>query len=260
MKHVVWITGASSGIGEALVQVYGNSDVKLIISARNVSRLNQVKSQLSTKVSCEIVPFDLGQSEDFDELVEGVWKIHGKVDLLINAGGISQRGKALMSNMSVNRELMEIDYFGTIALSIPVVKKMVGRGSGHVATITSLVGKFGSPYRSAYAAAKHALHGFFDSLRAELDGSGVHISLILPGFIRTKISLNSLSEDGSVLNQMDDAQANGMDPLKCAHIIKRKLDRKVPEFNIGGKEVAAIYLKRFFPGIFRVIIRKTKVR
>ena len=155
---------------------------------------------------------------------------------------------------------MEVNFFGTVALTKLILPHFISRNSGHFAVISSLVGKFGSPFRSSYAASKHALHGFFDTLRAEHFQENIAVTMICPGFIRTNVSVNALTADGTALGQMDEAQQKGMSPEDCAAEIFSAITGKKEEVNIGGKETMAIYVKRFFPGIFSKIIKKAKVR
>jgi len=156
--------------------------------------------------------------------------------------------------------LMEVNYFGTVALTKAVLPYFIQNKKGHFAVVTSLVGKFGSPYRSSYAGAKHALHGFFDTLRAEHHQDNIAVTLICPGFIHTQVSVNAVTGDGSPLGEMDQAQAQGMSAETCADQLYRALLRKKDEVYIGGKETWAVYLKRFFPGLFSRILRNANVR
>lgn len=258
-KKTVWVTGASSGIGKALCEVYAEKGWNVVLSARRESELVNVKEHLSAG-DHHVLPLDLVNTDELPQKVETAWDFNQRIDLILHCGGISQRGKAVECPISVDRRVMEIDYFGTIALTKALVPKMVKNGGGQIGVITSLVGKFGTPYRSAYAAAKHALHGFFDSLRAEEHDNNIRVSLILPGFIKTNVSVNALTESGEKLNEMDDAQANGMSPEQCAAIIYKNIQKEKQEFLIGGKEVLGVYLKRFVPKLFSKIIRNTKVR
>ena len=258
-QQTVWITGASSGIGKALAEVYAKNNWQVILSSRRENELDIIKQQLPNGPHF-VLPVDLAQTETLLNKTEKAWSLNNGIQLMIHSGGISQRGKAKETPLDIDRRIMEIDYFGTIALTKALLPRMVEQGGGQFGVITSLVGKFGTPYRSAYAAAKHALHGFFDSLRAEEHENNIQISLILPGFIKTNVSVNALTEDGKKLNEMDDAQANGMSAEQCAEIIFKNLAKGKQEFLIGGKETLGVYLKRFVPGLFSKIIRKTKVR
>lgn len=257
---VIWITGASSGIGEALVKQFAKKNNKLIISARNVSKLNEIKDQAPNPENLFVLPLDLTAPETFSEKTKIAIEVFGKVDILVNNGGISQRSKVAETTLEVDRKIMEINFFGTIGLSKAILPHFLKNKAGHYVVVSSLVGKFGSPFRSAYAASKHALHGFFDSLRAEHYQDNIHVTLVCPGFIRTNVSINALTGDGSPLMEMDNAQEKGLSPEKCALKIINAIERNREEVLIGGKEKYAVYLKRFFPRLFSRILRKAKVR
>jgi len=261
-NSVVWITGASSGIGEALAYELAKKGAKLILSARNKEKLEEVKGKCKgiPHEEIQVLPIDLSKTETLQVSTEAALQFFGRVDVLINCGGISQRALAKDTLLDVDRKVMEVNYFGSIALTKYLLPSMLKNKSGHFVSISSLVGKFGSPYRTGYAASKHALHGFYDSLRAELWKDNIKVMMVCPGFIKTQISINALTEDGSLLNQMDDAQANGMPAELCAQKIIRGIESDKNELLIGGKETLGVYIKRFFPGIFAKIIRKAKVR
>ncbi len=258
----VWITGASSGIGEALSIAFAEQGAQLILSARNEVEINRVSAACSTAGASSVLvqPFDLEQHERIPLLVESVLKKVGKIDILINNGGISQRSLASETTLEVDKKLMAVNYFGTVALTKALLPNMLMHQLGHIVTITSLTGKFGSPYRSSYAASKHALHGFFDSLRAELSDAHIKVTLICPGFVRTNVSKNALTGDGAKLGTMDEATDKGMDPARLAHKILRTIEAGKEEACFGGKEVLGVYLKRFFPRYFSKILRSAKVR
>jgi dehydrogenase/reductase SDR family protein 7B len=259
---VVWITGATSGIGEALAFEFASKGARLVLSARRQEQLEAVATLAHDRGAPEVMvqTLDLADAATLQPASDAVLARMGRVDALFNNGGISQRDKALNTPLEVDRRVMEIDFFGTVALTKAVLPSMLEHGGGHIAVTSSLVGKFGSPYRSAYAAAKHALHGFYDSLRAELHDQGLKVTIFCPGFIRTQISVNAVTGSGEKLGTMDDAQANGMSPEKCAAIMVRSMEQGRNEVYIGGREKLGIYVKRFFPNIFARIIRKAKVR
>ena len=257
---VVWVTGASSGIGEALAKALSARGAKLVLSARRKEELERVKRSLPANSEALVLPLDLTRPDDFPDAVAQVIAHFGQLDMLMNNGGISQRGLALDTPLDVDRRILEIDYLGTVALTKAALPEMLKNPTCHIGVTSSLVGYIESPYRTAYSAAKHALHGFYDSLRAELYDQGLRVTLFCPGFIRTDISVNALTESGEKLNQMDDAQANGMSPEECADRMAKAIERNKNEVYIGKKEVLAVYLKRFFPGFFARFIRKAKVR
>lgn len=258
----IWITGASSGIGEALAVALAEQGAQLILSSRNEVEINRVSAHCSKAGASGVIvqPLDLERHESIPGIVENILKKVGKVDVLVNNGGISQRALVKDTSLEVDKKLMAVNYFGTIALTKALLPNMLMHQLGHIVTITSLTGKFGSPYRSSYAASKHALHGFFDSLRAELDGAHIKVTLICPGFIHTNVSKNALTGDGAKLGTMDEATENGMAPERLAHKILQAIEAGKEEAYFGGKEVLGVYLKRFFPRYFSKMLLKAKVR
>jgi len=259
-KPVIWITGASSGIGEATARKFSTEGFALILSARNTQELERVKSSCAFPEDCRILPLDLASSADFPEKVATAISFFGQVDLLLHNGGISQRSLIKDTQLEVDRKLMEVNYFGTVALTKAILPHFIQRKQGQFGVVTSLVGKFGSPFRSSYAGSKHALHGFFDTLRAEHHQDGISVTLICPGFIRTQVSINAVTGDGTPLGEMDQAQDQGMSPEACAKQLYQAMKGKKEEVYIGGKETLAVYLKRFLPGLFSKILRTAKVR
>ncbi len=258
----IWVTGASSGIGEALVRELAKSGANLVISARRKEQLNQLKSTLSgSNAAILVLPLDLENQANFDELVQKVLTQYGKIDILINNAGISQRSLAIKTAVAVDERLMKVNYVGTVALTKAVLPAMVAQKSGKIVTITSAVGKFGSPWRSGYAASKHALHGFFDSLRAELYEDNIKILLVCPGFIHTQVSVNALNENGEASKQMDAATAGGLSAEFTAQKIIAAISKDKEEIVIGGfKEKLGVWMKRHFPAVFSVMLRKMAVR
>jgi short-subunit dehydrogenase len=258
-NKIIWITGASSGIGEALCYQLNQLGAKLIISSRNREALHQVKNNCKINpLDVHVLPLDLENIDSLKELTNEAIKIFNKIDIIIHSGGVSQRSLALETELSVAQRIMNINFWGTIALSQHLLPSMLSKGSGHIVIISSLVGKFGTKFRSAYSASKHALHGYFDSLRTEIDPN-IKITIVCPGFIKTNVTINALTANGTKQNSMDDAQANGMPAEECAkQIIKAILSGK-EEVYIGGKEKYGVLLKRFLPGLFSKIVKKAKV-
>jgi dehydrogenase/reductase SDR family member 7B len=255
----IWITGASSGIGEALAYAMAAEGAHLILSARRINELERVMAGCQNAASVQIVPLDLEKHGLIPDIVNDVLREQGKIDILINNGGISQRSLAIDTSIDVDRKLIEINYLGTVCLTKAVLPSMLTHQLGHIVTITSLTGKFGTKLRSGYAASKHALHGFFDSLRAELGDTPIKITMVCPGFIRTQISQNAMTGTGKPQGTMDEATDKGMKPEVLAHKILRAIEAEKEEVTFGGKEVFAVYLKRFFPGYFSKMMRKAKV-
>lgn len=260
-QATIWITGASSGIGEAFAREAEAAGAKrLILSARRADTLEQVRQRLSRPDDHRVVPLDLADTDALGPLAEQVWMEHGPVDIIIHSGGITQRSLAKDTSLDVYRRIMDIDFFGSVALTQALLPHMIERDHGHIVLISSLVGKFGTPWRSAYAAAKHALHGYADAVRAELADTGVRITVFCPGFIRTNISTNALSADGSTHGKQDPAIAAGKDPADCARAIRKAIERNQGEAYFAGKEMFGVYLKRFTPRLFEKIIPRLPVR
>lgn len=256
---VIWLTGASSGIGEALAYALAKEGANLIISARRKEELERVASQIKSEVF--ILPLDLKDQSNFEAKKNDAIKKFGKIDVLINNGGVSQRSLAKDTSIEVDRKLFEVNFFGTVALTKVLLPDFIRQKSGLIVTITSAVGKFGSPWRSGYAASKHALHGFFDSLRAELHDDNVKILLVCPGFIQTNVSQNALTDTGEKLGSMDKATANGLTADECALQIISAIKNEREEIVVANfKERFAVFAKRIFPSLFSVMIRKMAVR
>jgi short-subunit dehydrogenase len=192
---------------------------------------------------------------------EAAIQLFGHIDILINNGGISQRSLAKDTILDVDRKIMEVDFFGTIAITKYLLPHFMKRKSGHYVTITSVTGIVATPFRTGYAAAKHALHGFFDALRAEVWKDNIHVTLVLPGWVQTQVSVNALSGDGTRHNQMDETTAHGLLPSYVADRVVRAVKSKKQEVYIAGaKETMAIYLKRFVPQLFSKILRRSTVK
>ena len=259
-NKTVWITGASSGIGEELALQLSNKDCKLILSSRNRETLEVVKSKCQNPDLVAVLPLDLVNYKDMQAKVKEALRLFDSIDILINNGGISQRSLIFDTSIEVDKKLMEIDYLGTIALSKALLPHFVDRQSGYFVTVTSVMGKFSSPYRSAYCGAKHALHGFFDALRMEHEKDGIKVSLICPGFVNTNIARSALTGDGSPLGKQDRATHKGLSTnVFCKRMIKA-MERQTFEAYIGRKEVLGVYLKRFFPKLLHRFVMKSAVR
>ena len=258
-NKVVWITGASSGIGEAVTYKMNQHGAKLIISSRNSEALYQVKANCKgNPLDIHVLPIDLENTASLPETAVAAVKIYGHIDLIIHSGGVSQRSLAIETDLLVAQRIMDINFWGSVAITQAILPGMINRSSGHIVIISSLVGKFGTKFRSAYSASKHALHGYFDSLRTELT-SDIKITIVCPGFIKTNVTYNALTADGTRQNTMDDAQANGMSAEECAGEIVKAIQAGKQEVYIGGREKYGVLIKRFFPGLFSKIIRKAKV-
>lgn len=257
---VVWVTGASSGIGLAYAEYINKQGAKVILSARRKEVLEDVKSKLTHPQNAYVLPLDLENYENVDELAKEAIKAFGKVDILINNGGLSQRANVLETEMKVVEKLMKVNFLGTVALTKAILPHMIESKSGQIAVVSSVVGKFGTPRRSSYSATKHALHGFFDALRAEMYEHGISVTVICPGYVTTNISKNALTADGSAQNKMDNATEKGIDPIVFADRMAHAIEVQKEEVYIAGpKEKLGLFMKRFFPTVFSKMVRKMAV-
>jgi short-subunit dehydrogenase len=258
---VVWITGASSGIGRATALAWATKGAIVILSSRRKAALEAVREAApnSVKNQMHVLPLDLGQPKEMLTHVEAVISEFSHVDVMVHCGGISQRSRVIDTSLEVDRQIMEIDYFGTVALTKALLPHFVSRQKGHFVVVTSLMGLFSSPLRSGYCGAKHALHGFFESLRAEHHGDGIQVTMVCPGFIHTDISKNAMVGDGSSQGTMDHKTGQGLSPQACAQRLIRAVERKKPLVLIGKSEILGAYLARFFPGLLRRVVQKAAV-
>ena len=255
----IWITGASSGIGRAVASELAKEKVYLILSGRNKKALEEVAAQCRENgSSVSIVPFDLGNEKEVEAAAAGVFKKAGKIDCLYHFGGISQRSFVHETSPEVDRKIFEVNFFGTIVLTKAVLPKMIKNGGGQIAVTSSIVGKFGFPYRSAYSASKHALHGFFESLRAENTKNNIRVSIIIPGRIKTNISANALEKDGSAHGKMDEGQDQGKSADAAAKIICRKLRKERKEILVGGMDLLMVHIRRFLPPLYYYLSSRVK--
>lgn len=259
-ENVIWITGASSGIGEALTYEASRRGANIIISARREEVLDKVKSRCAHPEKVKVLALDLEKTNELKDKVSEAEAIFGKIDLLVNNGGLSQRSLTKNTGVDVDQRLMKINYIGTVGLTKAVLPNMLKRNTGHIITVSSMVGKFGTPMRSSYAATKHALHGFMDSLRAEESRNGLTVSMVCPGFVATNVSLNALTGDGSAQGSMDAQTATGIKPDIFAQKMADAIEADKAEVYIAGfKEKLGLYLTRFFPGLFRKLVQKMAV-
>lgn len=253
--QVVWITGASSGIGEALAVAWSREGARVVLSARNAAELERVRRTCAHPERHLVRPLDLAEESAIGPAAAGVLRELQRVDVLVHSGGVSQRSLVAETDLATDRAIMEVNYFGTVALTKAVLPSMLARKSGHLVPISSVIGHVGIPLRSAYAASKHALHGFFDALRAENEKDGIRVTLVCPGYIRTKVSENALRGDGSRYGRTDDTHQNAMLPEVAAPKIVDGVARGKHEVRVGGREIHGILLKRFLPALVARVVK-----
>ncbi len=261
---MVWITGASSGIGEALAYAMSAKGASLILTARNIKKLEEVKVKCEKEYKgdgqqqVEVLPFDVIEHDRAAEIVKKAIAFAGRVDIFVHNAGISQRATAMDTTLVVEKRIIDVNYFGGVALTKELLPYMVKQKAGQFVIMSSVMGKFGTPWRSSYSASKHALHGYYDSLRAEMNPDEITVTIICPGYVNTNVTLNALKGDGAKNDQYSKASQNGYSPMEFARKALKAIEQDKFEVIIARKEKVGIWVKRFFPTIFTRLIRKMK--
>ena len=256
----VWITGASSGIGAELAKKFAAEGAKVIISSHEAEELEGVRKQLEP-ISKDVhtVVFNLGNPDEVQAAADKVLKDFDRVDVLMNNGGISTRALAVETPVEVDRRLMEIDYFSGVILTKAVLPKMIENGYGHIGVTSTISGKFGFPMRSAYAAAKHALFGFYKSLWAENSDKGIRVTIFSPGRVQTNISIHALNNEGKEHGKMEKGQAKGMTPEKCARKMIRAMKRNRKDVLIGRTELIMVWIHKYCKPLYHRMVNRVPV-
>jgi dehydrogenase/reductase SDR family member 7B len=254
-----WITGAASGMGRALSIKLASFQVRLIISDRDKDGLKQTANEIITRGSTvRIEPLDMLNTHSIFGTAKRVIDDGEKISGLYQFAGISQRSLVIDTPIENDRKIMEVNFFGVIALTKALLPHMIENGGGQLAATSSLVGKFGFPYRSAYSSSKHAIHGFFECLLAENSKYNIKVSIFIPGRVQTNISKFALEKDGSEHGIMDSGQANGITAEKAANMIFSGLKREKKEIWVGGKEMFMLNIRRFIPSLYYYMATRIK--
>jgi dehydrogenase/reductase SDR family protein 7B len=250
-NKVVWITGASSGIGEALAYALSANGAKLVLSSRRETELERVKQACADPEKVQILPLDLADTASLDSKVPAALACFEGIDIMVHNGGITQRSLVIDTDIDVHKKVMELDYFSYVVLTKALLPHFVARKAGHFVVTSSVMGKIGTPMRSAYAAAKHALHGFFDCLRAEVSGDNIKVTILTPGYIRTNISESAVSGDGKGVGARSENIDNGLPADAAAQQILKAIKSGAYEPYIGktSTERLGLWVNRFLPGI-----------
>ena len=251
---VVWITGASSGIGAALAKEYHSKGGSVVLSARRKEKLDGLASELGDRAA--VLPMDVTKIDEINSIHSKAETFFGPIDILINNAGISQRGAVVDTDIKVVQRIMEVNFIGNVAVTKSVLPSMLSRKTGSIVVISSLVGKLSTPFRSTYSASKHALHGYYDALRAEVASAGLQITIVCPGYIQTEISLHALNGKGEKHGVMDDNQSQGMSVAKCAQKIYKAVKSGKREFLVGGKETNYVLIRKYLPTMYHRLIAK----
>lgn len=247
----IWITGASSGIGEALALHWAAPGTTLVLSGRRLNQLELLAGQCAQKgATAHPLAFDLSKEDEITEAAAQIQKLIPKLDILVNNGGIGQRSYVLDTPPQVARRIMETDFWGHATLTAKILPFMLKNGGGHIVVMSSLSGLFGFPQRSMYCAAKHALHGFFETLMLEYHKDNIRVTMVCPGRVKTNISYHALTSTGAEHGLMDKGQENGVTAAYCAARIDKAVKKNKKQVIIGKKEVIMPYLKKYIPWLF----------
>ena len=258
---IIWITGASSGIGEALAHELVSQGAKVILSARNEEKLKEIEQEIGKKNDTFVLPIDMENTRELPIKMEQALRQWGSLDILINNAGISQRSLISETEPEVVNKIMTINYIGPAILTGLVIPHMQKQKKGHCLFVSSVAGKFATPLRSSYAASKMALQGFSDALRAEVYGDNIKVTLVVPGFVKTQISINALEGQGNSHNKMDPNQEGGISSKKAASVIAKGILKDKREIYCGlvAKTRFAMFMARFLPSILAKIMRTANV-
>lgn len=246
-NKTVWITGASSGIGAAMAKTFAKRGANIILSGRRVDALEAVAKEIEAQTL--ILPFEVTDYSALSTIVEKAWDWQGRVDILVNNAGISQRSLALYTDPKVYTTMINIDLIAPIWLTQLNLPRMADAGGAHIVAISSVAGRVGAPLRTAYCAAKHGLIGYMDALRAETELSdNIYVTNILPGSVKTDVSRNAITADGSKRGKSDDIIDQGDDPMDCAEAIAKAVEDNVPELIYAtGMELEMAKLRQSEP-------------
>ena len=260
-NKVIWITGASSGIGEALSYELAQAGARLILSARNVDKLNNVRSEIIKYGNqAEILALDLEQLDLLPAKVNEAISLYGHIDILINNAGLAVRDWVHATDISVDKKIMNINYFAPVVLSKSILPHFTGRGIGQFVVTSSLSGKYGVPRVASYAASKHALHGFFETLRSETVDIGIKITIIVPGIIQTNITAHAVKGDGTKTGRVEETFRKAYPVQKAARKIRNAIEKQKEEVFVGGFEGITLILNRISPWFLRRFIRNHPIK
>jgi short-subunit dehydrogenase len=252
---VAWITGASTGIGAALAITLSDMGALLIISARNKENLEQVKASCANPNLVKVLAADMACTDMLTHVAEQAWQINNGIDYVFLNAGFAVRDRIINTELDLIKKVMEVNFISSVVLTKTLLPLMKTRGRGHFVVTSSLSGKYGIPQLGAYSASKHALHGFFESLRAEQELENIKVTLVVPGLVKTNISVNALKGDGTAYGKMQESLSRGISPEACARGIIQAVAHGKMEVLIGGSEIYSVWVKRFFPDLFTYLIR-----
>ena len=254
---VIWMIGCSSGIGRAMAIAFAKEGAKMILSSRREDELQLLAKEIGIPENTLVLPVDLENLGDTSILIANGLKRFEKIDFFINCGGVGQKGFVEENPIDVDRKVFEVNFFGGIALTKAVIPIMKSQGFGHIVAVSSLLGKFGLSEYATYSASKHALYGYYETLRQELLSDGIHVNILCPGTVNTRVTYNFILPDGSKFNEAMPAQENGMLPSTFAkHALTALRKNKQHAVIASLSERIALLFKQYFPNLFYWMINK----
>lgn len=259
-NKVIWIIGASSGIGAALAKQFAREKALLIITARNTDKLQLLANELTQLTTCVVLPADIARRDTLHSIVEDSLRQFGHIDIVIHSAGIGQRSMATDTSLAVYDQLMAVNFFAPLTITQYLLPHFKQSGKGHIVAVSSMSGLMGFPGRSGYVASKHALKGYFETLQVEHDIPDFYITIVSPGRINTPLPLSALTADGQPYNKMDHAQLNGIPVEVCAEKICDAIIRKKKHIFVARKERYLYWVRILFPVAYYRIARKAGVK
>ena len=243
----VIITGASSGIGKALAENFAQQGAKVVLAARNVDKMNQLKASLEKQnQNILAVPTDVSVEAECRQLIDKTVEYFGGIDILINNAGISMRALFEHTEIEVIRKVMDINFWGAVYCTKYALPHLLKSG-GSVVGVSSVAGYKGLPGRTGYSASKFAMHGFLEVLRIENRKKGLHVLIACPGFTASNIRNTALAGNGEQQGESPRDEGKMMTPEAVARHIVRAIQRKKHRLTLTSEGKITVFLNKFFP-------------
>ncbi|CAG7826952.1 unnamed protein product [Allacma fusca] len=260
---VVWITGASSGIGEGIAKQLAKAGARLILSARRQEELERVKRECLngsslTEKDILVLSVDLTNLESHEPALKNILKHFGKLDVLLSNAGQSQQDEFVNLDMLIDKHIFDINVFSVVNMNRVVVNYFLKNGGGQVAVVSSLNGRIAVPLGSAYAASKHAIHGYFNTLRIETCGYNVSVTLVCPGLVDTPIFTKAVTKEPEKANNITKPLGLPiMSVERCAYLTLISMANRLNESWISKlPTIPMAYLENYCPIIYHIIYKR----
>lgn len=258
-QQVVWVTGASSGIGEAMAKEFVRRGARVILTARRADRLEALAKELNQRAGNEaakILAADLSQLDSLSDLAKKALSLFGDIDVLFNNAGVSQRSYSLDTPFEIEKKMLELDLLSPIALTKAMLPHFVQKKSGRVIVTSSLMGEFELAGNCTYSCAKHGLNGYFYSLGFEMKPYGVDVQVLMPGFVKTEVSQSAITSSGKIHGKMDSTHQKAMTAEEFARKVFPKIEKGQTGIVIAGWEGVLLPVRRWFPSLYRKLVSR----